>query len=331
VLLYARRDRAAQQRFITEAHPSDAAVRELWQRWLNAPELARGDGPSVANITVADGFVNILAALRASGLVAPTDLRPISIDPNAPIDTTPIEAHREHAEGRLAQMVEYAETAQCRRAVILRYFGESAADDCGNCDACLGTAEQIGPAYPGDLYDAILSFRNGLAGQSGREVYAIFEARTAEDLAVHRPRTDEELIETWGIASTRAEWFGEDLLCLIADWEDEHPDAPERASRAPEQRRAPASRSAGGKAEPEAVAAVSSDDPLYTRLRGWRLERARADGVPAFTLFSDRTLRELVVARPRDRNALLVVWGLGDERVRRFGDELLAAIAEGEA
>jgi ATP-dependent DNA helicase RecQ len=336
VLLYARRDRAAQQRFITEAHPSDAAVRELWQRWLNAPELARGDGPSVANITVADGFVNILTALRASGLVAPTDLRPISIDPNAAIDTAAIEEHRKHAEGRLTQMVEYAETTQCRRAVILRYFGESAADDCGNCDACLGTAEQIGPAYPGDLYDAILAFRNGLAEESGREVYAIFEARTAEDLAVHRPRTDEELLETWGIASTRAEWFGEDLLTLVEEWEDEHPDAPERATRAPEQKRTrergrtTAGRSAAGRGEPEAVAAVSSDDPLYARLREWRLDRSRADGVPAFTLFSDRTLRELVVARPRDRTALLAVWGLGDERVKRFGDELLVAIRDVE-
>ncbi len=336
VLLYARRDRAALQRFITEAHPSDAAVRKLWQRWLNAPELARGDGPSVANITVADGFVNILTALRASGLVAPTDLRPISIDPNAPIDTAPIEEHRKHAEGRLAQMVEYADTPQCRRAVILRYFGESATDDCGNCDACLGTAEQIGPAYPGDLYDAILAFRNRLASESGREPYAIFDARTAEDLAVHRPRRDEELIETWGIASTRAEWFGEDLLRLIAEWEEEHPDAPERAVRAPEERltrergRATSGRSATGGAEPEAVAAVSSNDPLYARLRGWRLDRSRADGVPAFTLFSDRTLRELVVARPRDRTALLAVWGLGDERVKRFGDELLVAIRDVE-
>ena len=328
VLLYARRDRAAQQRFITEAHPDDAAVRELWQRWLNAPELAPGDGPGVSGITAADGFVNILTALRASALVAPDDLRPLSADPDASIDTAPIEAHRKHAEGRLAQMVEYAETAQCRRAVILRYFGEQPPEQCGNCDACLGTAEQIGPPYPGDLYDAILAFRSRLAEQSGREVYSIFEARTAEDLAVHRPRSDEELLETWGIAGTRAQWFGDELLRLIAQWEDEHPDAPERASRAPEQRRAPASRSAGGKAETEAAAAVSSDDPLYSRLRGWRLDRARADGVPAFTLFSDRTLRELVVARPRDRTALLAVWGLGDERVRRFGDELLAAIGE---
>jgi superfamily II DNA helicase RecQ len=75
---------------------------------------------------------------------------------------------------------------------------------------------------------------------------------------------------------------------------------------------------------------VSLDDPLYQRLRSWRLDRARRDGVPAFTLFSDRTLRDLVARQPRDSSALLGVWGLGDTRVRRFGDELLALIGYSE-
>ena len=320
VLLYARRDRSAQQRFIDEAHPNDDAVRELWRRWLSAPAAAPGDGPIGGGVTSAGGFANILTALRASRLVAPTDLRLLSADPEAPIDTRPIEEHRKHAAGRLAQMVEYAETVRCRRAMILRYFGEESPDRCDNCDACLGAVEQAGPTYPADLYDAILAFRSRIASQSGREAYAIFESQTAEDLAIHRPRTEGELLATWGIAATRAEWFGRDLLHLIADWEEEHPDAPERASRTP------ARQTATGKPEPEASATVSPGDPLYSHLRSWRLDRARAEGVPAFTLFSDRTLRELVATRPRDRSALLAVWGLGEQRVRRFGDELLAAI-----
>ena len=324
VLLYARRDRAARQRFIEQAHPDDDAVRELWRRWVSEPALA-GDGPNLAGIVDDDGFANVLTALRASGLVADADLRPLSMDPDAPLDTRAIAEHRQHSEGRLAQMVEYAETSQCRRAVILRYFGEQPPERCGNCDRCLGLAGDgdAGPSYPGDLHTAILDLRATLAQRSGREPYDVFEARTAEELATHRPQSEEELLATWGIAAVRARWFGAELLRLIAEWEQAHPDAPQRTARtavAPTRSRAAA--------EADASAAVSADDPLYRRLREWRLERARADGVRAYTLLSDRTLRDLVAKRPRDGAALRAVWGLGDSKVKRFGGDLLAVISE---
>nr|HRC62211.1 HRDC domain-containing protein [Dehalococcoidia bacterium] len=73
-------------------------------------------------------------------------------------------------------------------------------------------------------------------------------------------------------------------------------------------------------------AEVAYDDPLYQRLRAWRLQRAREDGVPAYTLFSDRTARELASRRPADEDALRSVWGMGDARVREFGRDLLAVI-----
>ena len=326
VLLYARRDRAAQQRFVEEAHPGDDAVRELWQRWVSAPALAPGDGPDVSGIVDSDGFANVLTALRASGLVADTDLRPLSTDPDAPIDTRAITEHRRHAEGRLAQMAEYAETAQCRRAVVLRYFGEHPPEHCGNCDSCLGLAGDAGPSYPDDLYAAILDLRAGLAQGSGREPYEVFEVRTAEELATYRPQSEDELLETWGIGAVRAEWFGADLLRLIAEWEQANPDTPERPVRTavtPSRSRVPA--------EAETAAEVSEDDPLYRRLREWRLERARAGGVPAYTLFSDRTLRDLVAKRPRDGAALRGVWGLGDSKVKRFGGDLLSAINDSDS
>jgi superfamily II DNA helicase RecQ len=74
---------------------------------------------------------------------------------------------------------------------------------------------------------------------------------------------------------------------------------------------------------------VSANDPLYQALRTWRLDRSQADGVPAFTLFSDRTLRELVAQKPVSRVALLEIWGLGETRVDRFGEDVLAVIAGG--
>ncbi|MEX2230132.1 MAG: HRDC domain-containing protein, partial [Dehalococcoidia bacterium] len=73
------------------------------------------------------------------------------------------------------------------------------------------------------------------------------------------------------------------------------------------------------------------DDPLFDALRRWRSARAREDGVPAYVLFSDRTMRELVAVRPASREQLLGVWGLGEARVERFGDDLLAVIGDPSA
>ena len=329
VLLYRRADRAAQQRFIDQAHPDDVAVRRAWAGWAaQGPPSDRSDGEAGTLVDGGDidGFANIITALRDSGLVSET-MALLSRDPDASIDTRAIAEHRRFAEARLAVMVEYAETPACRRAVILRYFGEQPPERCDGCDNCLGTATRTEPDYPDDLYAALLELRNGIARRSGREPHEVFEARTARELATYRPRTEDELLATWGIAQTRLAWFGADVLGLIGEWEQIHVDAPERARRESLPPKRPAE---GAAADRDAFSEVSPDDPLYRRLREWRAERSKSDGAPAFTLFSDRTLRELVSERPRDTAALLRVWGLGRARVSRFGDDLLALIGRTE-
>jgi len=75
---------------------------------------------------------------------------------------------------------------------------------------------------------------------------------------------------------------------------------------------------------------VAPDDPLLAALRAWRSDRARSEAVPAYTLFSDRTLRELVAQRPTTIQALMRVWGLGESRVRRFGTEIIEVVRSAE-
>ena len=327
-LLYARRDIGLQRRFISQAHPEDEQVRRAWHRLVELQRFA-GDRPmqpgDAADAGGGEGWPVTLAALRASGLVEQGALRLTTLDPRAPIDTRAIEERRRYAESRLAQMVEYAETTGCRRALVLRYFGEEPREaDCGGCDNCTQTTQRQAPEYPGELFDAILDLRTRIAGDTGRPPYTVFEERTAREIATYRPRDEAALLATWGMGETRARWFGADLLALVRAWEGEHPDAsaapPRPEPKTSSRRRAAEAREAG----PE----VAFDDPLYERLREWRRARSRSEGVPAYTFFTDRSARELAARRPASREALLGVWGLGDARVEAFGDELLALIRD---
>ena len=327
-LLYARRDVGLQRRFIAQAHPDDEQVRRAWQRLVELQRFAP-DRPlppaDAADAGGGEGWPVTLTALRASGLVEPDALRLTSLDPHAPIDTRPIEERRRHAESRLSQMVEYAETTGCRRALVLRYFGEEPQGaDCGACDNCAQTTRREAPAYPGELFDAILELRERIARDTGRPPYTVFEERTAREIATYRPHDDAALLATWGMGETRVRWFGAELLALVRAWEAEHPGAPAPPPRPEPKAAARRRRAEADETGPE----VAFDDPLYERLREWRRDRARSEGVPAYTFFTDRSARELAARRPDSRESLLGVWGLGDARVEAFGDELLALIRD---
>jgi DNA helicase-2/ATP-dependent DNA helicase PcrA len=69
------------------------------------------------------------------------------------------------------------------------------------------------------------------------------------------------------------------------------------------------------------------DTPAHAALRKWRLERARADGVPAYVVMHDTTLAVLVERRPASRAELAGVPGIGPAKLDRYGDDLLAALA----
>lgn len=69
------------------------------------------------------------------------------------------------------------------------------------------------------------------------------------------------------------------------------------------------------------------ETPLGTALRSWRLQRARQDGVPAYVVFSDRTLVELAERRPTTLIALSGIPGIGPAKLERYGDEVLDLLA----
>jgi superfamily II DNA helicase RecQ len=69
------------------------------------------------------------------------------------------------------------------------------------------------------------------------------------------------------------------------------------------------------------------DDPVFAALKQWRLERARADEVPAYVVFHNSTLAEIAGRKPRTLRDLATVPGIGPTKLDRYGEELLAALA----
>jgi DNA helicase-2/ATP-dependent DNA helicase PcrA len=84
---------------------------------------------------------------------------------------------------------------------------------------------------------------------------------------------------------------------------------------------------AHAKAVARAPVAPAGDGPIYERLKRWRAERAKADGVPAYVVFHDRTLGAIAEEMPGDRAALSEISGVGPTKLDRYADEVLAVVA----
>jgi len=84
-----------------------------------------------------------------------------------------------------------------------------------------------------------------------------------------------------------------------------------------------AARPAPGRA---AAAVPEPDDPVYTALKRWRLERAKEDEVPAYVVFHNSTLAEVAARRPKTLRELSAVPGVGPTKLERYGEQLLAAL-----
>jgi superfamily II DNA helicase RecQ len=71
----------------------------------------------------------------------------------------------------------------------------------------------------------------------------------------------------------------------------------------------------------------SPDDSVVERLRSWRRQRSQADGVPAYVVLHDATLRDLATARPTSLHELAAVKGFGPAKIERYGDDVLAVVS----
>jgi ATP-dependent DNA helicase RecQ len=242
------------------------------------------------------------------------------------------EEHKRRAHGRLGTLIGYCETAQCRRQILLQYFGESA-EPCGNCDNCLDQAP---------LSDGTAQARIILAAvvQSGERFGAghIVDVLRGAGTQKIKDRGHDMLASFGSGAERKKEEWQSLIRQLVAGGflaPDEHgglaiteKGVSLRRGERLFQFRAPAPRT---KARADAAEAGQAGDPgLLAALKAVRLRLARERQVPAYVIFTDRTLIDMAARRPRNLDGFAAVNGVGAAKLKDFGAISLGAIAAHE-
>ena len=240
-------------------------------------------------------------------------------------------ALKDHAYARLAQMMAYAEMRECRHARIADYFGErGVARKCSACDNCLAARPPDEPV----AVDAVVAGLAAVARFSGR----VGLANVAAVLGGRRTRWSaaQPWVQELPFHGALKKWSDGRVRQLLAELVGAGL-ARQSSGEYPVVELTPAGREAMTSgtlprlmlpADPATLgsqAGTHTDVPAETldRLRRWRLETARAAGVPAYVVFHDSTLTAIAVARPASLSALLRVPGVGDSKLRRYGEEVL--------
>jgi len=268
------------------------------------------------------------------GLEDVTKLRQLMEMSDAP------DAQKRIERRKLEALVGYCETTRCRRQVLLAYFGETLAEPCGNCDACLDPAE---------TFDGSEAVRKALScvyrtGQRFGAGHVIDVLRGGDTEKIRKFGHD--ALSTYGIGQelSAQEWRSvfRQLVAmghLVVDMEGHGglrlgPDCRDilRGERRIELRREAARqrRSATERAAARAQRhGVDGQDDLnlFEALRAKRMALAKAQGVPPYVIFHDTTLLAMAQERPRDLDSLALLPGVGNAKLKRYGVAFLAVLA----
>ena len=234
----------------------------------------------------------------------------------------------------------------CRRTQLLAYFGETGAVACGNCDTCLDPPEAWDGTVPAQkLLSTVLRLQRerGQKFGAGQSIDILLGRRSDK---VAQFKHDELSVFGIGTELREAEWRGvvrqllaQGLLAVEGDYgtlvltgasgdvlrqgrQVMMRREPERAARSGT--RTPKPRGAG--AAPAADLPIEAA-PLFERLRAWRAAVAKEQGMPAYVIFHDATLRQIAATRPTTLAELGTVSGVGETKLARFGQQVLDTLA----
>ncbi|MFJ2906075.1 DNA helicase RecQ [Streptomyces sp. NPDC087212] len=258
------------------------------------------------------------------------------------------EAFRRRAAAHLDAMLALCETARCRRGQLLAYFGQDPeAAACGNCDTCL---------TPPETWDGTVAAQKALSTvvRLQRERGQKFGAVQIVDILLGRRTAkviqfDHDQLSVFGIGEdlSESEWRGvvrqllaQGLLAVEGDYGTlvlteasgtvlrRERDVPLRKEpKKPETARSGSSARGERKAKAAAVELPEALQPAFEALRAWRAEQAREQGVPAYVIFHDATLREIATTWPTSVAQLGGISGVGEKKLATYGEGVVEVLA----
>ena len=256
------------------------------------------------------------------------------------IDESPGDlAHRRRLAQHLDAMLALCETVQCRRQNLLGYFGQPS-EPCGNCDTCLEPPASWDGTVPAQkLMSTIVRLQRERRQKFGAG-HLIDILRGKETPRVRQYGHD--ALATWSIGADLSEqqWSGvvrqllaQGLLATHGEYGTltitDEASAVLSGARSvmlrTESERAPRSR--GARAATAAADLEPAQAELFEQLRSWRAGEAKEQGVPAYIVFGDATLRAVAVARPASLDELDGITGIGAKKREAYGEALLAVVA----
>ncbi|MGW0300184.1 RQC domain-containing protein, partial [Streptomyces anthocyanicus] len=258
------------------------------------------------------------------------------------------EAFRRRAQSHLDAMLALCETARCRRGQLLAYFGQDPdGSACGNCDTCLTPPETWdGTVAAQKVLSTVVRLKRerGQKFGAGQIIDILLGKRTAKVI-----QFDHDQLSVFGIGEelTEGEWRGvarqllaQGLLAVEGEYgtlvlTDTSGEVLRREREVPlrkEPKKPAAARSAGGgrgerKAKAAAAELPAELVPAFEALRAWRAEQAREQGVPAYVIFHDATLREIVTVWPTSVGQLGGISGVGEKKLATYGEGVVEALA----
>ncbi len=247
-------------------------------------------------------------------------------------------AHRRKLSAHLDAMLALCETVQCRRVQLLGYFGQPSTA-CGNCDTCLSPPEAWDGTVPAQklLSTVVRLWRERHQRFGAGHLIDILLGRETERV---RSQSHTEL-KTFGIGTElgEQEWRGvvrqllaQGLLGVAADGYGTLVITDASASvldgsrvvmlRRETIKPTRAAKSKAGSELPDEAR------PLFERLREWRAGVAREQGVPAYIVFGDTTLRGIALTRPSSLEQLGTISGVGEKKLESYGVGVLDVVAQ---
>jgi ATP-dependent DNA helicase RecQ len=257
-------------------------------------------------------------------------------------------AHRRLMASHLDAMLALCEATDCRRTQLLAYFSERTVA-CGNCDTCLSPPQTFDGTVPAQkLLSTIVRLDQELGQRYGAgQVIDILLGRKTQKVS---EKAHHEL-KTFGIGTelTEAQWRGvvrqllaQALLAVQGEYQTLALTAASaevlRGQRlvmlrqdAPTPKAARSARgSAGGGAAARAKLAEVDLSPeqeaVFEELRAWRGATAKEQGVPAYVVFHDATLRAIAATAPATLAELAAINGVGESKLAKYGEGILGVL-----